>query len=96
MPDLPRYLNAADLASLRACAAFCWQYRAELRLNDSQLDQVLCAWMAIGTDAEAEAATEFLAARQKVACKQANFDGLLGFDSLTAPAPAIQFPQSAI
>ena len=96
MSDSPRYLSAADLVSLRACAAFCWQYRVELRLSASQLDQVLYAWMAVGTDAEAEAATEFLAARHKVARKQANFDGLLGFDVLTASPAAIQFPQSAI
>ncbi len=73
-----REVDATDVQALRACAALCWQRRADLKLEDAQIEQVLIAWMAVGEPQEAAAASELLAARREAERKQAKFDGLLG------------------
>lgn len=76
-------LSSADQNAVRFCAQICWRRRKELQLSDAELEQVLIAWMTGGTNAEAEAASELLAARRKAEAKQAEFDALLS----AAPAP---------
>lgn len=78
MSNASSKLDPTDLKALRTCAAICWQRRAELHLADPEVEQVLIAWMSIGNDAEAEAATEVLSARRESELKQSKFDGLLG------------------
>jgi hypothetical protein len=73
-----RPLDDIDRNAVRACALICWQRRGELGLTDAQLEQVLIAWMAIGGDAEAEAANVLLASRRRAERDQQNFDRLLG------------------
>lgn len=73
-----RPLDDVDRAAVRMCALICWQRRAELELTDAELEQVLIAWMAVGANTEAEAASVLLAARRDAERKQQRFDGLLG------------------
>jgi hypothetical protein len=70
-------IDQTDLTALRACARLCWQRREQLALTDAETEQVLSAWMAVGTPTEGEAASELLRARRDAERHQANFDRLL-------------------
>jgi len=76
-------LDADECEALRTCARLCWQHRAELKLAEPVIDDVLVAWMAIGTTEEGQAASELLSARRERDAKQANFDGVLNRPSTT-------------
>ena len=70
-------IDDTDRKALRNCALICWQKREELALKPAEVDEVLVAWMAVGTDGEGEAASTLLAARKDAEQKQANFDRIL-------------------
>lgn len=69
-------LNETEVAALRTCALVAWRLRAHC--TESEIDQALQGWIAVGTLKEVEAAAELLAARRETARKQATFDQLLG------------------
>lgn len=71
-------IDPTDLKALRACAKICWQRRADLGLADAEIEQVLIAWMKVGNEAEAEIASDLLAARRAAERHQSKFDSLLG------------------
>jgi hypothetical protein len=66
-----------DRTALRRVARIAWDAREQLALSPVDTEQVIIAWMAVGTIPEAEAASELLAARRAAESKQATFDRLL-------------------
>ncbi|WP_198529964.1 hypothetical protein [Geminisphaera colitermitum] len=66
-----------DTMALRRVARIAWENRERLELNPNDTEQVLIAWMAVGTNDEAEAASALLAAIREADRKQATFDRLL-------------------
>jgi len=64
--------------ALRACALTCWQNRQELALPVMRIEQVLVAFMAVGSDQEGKVASELLASMRHQEAKQLKFDELLG------------------
>jgi hypothetical protein len=69
-------LNEVDRVALRTCAGLAWARRGEL--TDGEVEQLLIAWMAVGSDAEGQAASELLAARRQIEAQQLKFTELLG------------------
>jgi hypothetical protein len=69
------HCNATEVAALRACAQFAWDHRDDL--TAPQLEQMLIAWIAVGTDAEGQAASELLEVRRKLEAQQLKFTQLL-------------------
>lgn len=64
-------------AALRSCAMICWRNRALLNLSPAEREQALVAWMAVGSPAESEAASEALAALRAAEAMQLKFDSVL-------------------
>ena len=68
--------SAAEIAALRTCARLAWEQRTEL--NDAEIEQTLIAWMAVGSDAEGQAASEMLSVRRQLEAQQLKFTQMLG------------------
>lgn len=74
-------MDEIDQKAIRHVALLAWDGRDKLGLTSADIEQLLIAWMAVGTLEEAEAASALLAAQRAAASQQTNFDRLLHRES---------------